>query len=101
MGTRTQTFEIGHPDDVIVIRCGEDDARVLGALQLGAGAAVTPQEFLEELANTVAGHLKIRLGDGMVTGLPLYHENDPGQGGGFSCAFRAPGGQVLEVSSRG
>lgn len=86
----------GLVDEVLTVRANRQDCAAL-ARRLGIEEDVTAEELLAELANTLVGHLKVGLADGLTTGIPgrtSYQERT----GGYHAIF-ASDGVYLEVSS--
>ena len=84
----------GLVDERLTLRANEGDCAALAG-RLGLGADVTAGELLAELANTLVGHLKVGLADGLTTGIPergTYREQTHGYHAVFSMD-----GLLLEV----
>ena len=86
----------GMVDEVLTLRANRQDCTELSR-QLGIEEEVSAEELLAELANTLVGHLKVGLADGLTTGIPergSYKECT----GGYHAVFSS-GGILLEVVS--
>lgn len=84
----------GVVDERLTLRANEADCAVLAG-RLGLDADVTAAELLAELANTLVGHLKVGLADGLTTGIPeRINYREPVQG--YHALF-ATDGLLLEV----
>jgi len=87
----------GLTSDVLRVRMGKSDLeRLAHELQWDT---IGGQEIIDEVANTIAGHVKVGLADGLVTGIPQRTADSPEPG-----AYRATfswSQLLMEVSSSG
>jgi len=88
----------GTVNDTVMVRIPAGDVTRL-AEAIGDGAA-PPAELVSEMANTLAGHLKVLIATSMATGIPTAHANDPGPLPGYRTIFRCSQ-VIMEVTSRG
>lgn len=88
---------VGMANDSLAVRMNrEDAARILGRM---AWDGISDQELLDEFANTIVGHVKVALADGLTTGIPAKTHTEVAAG-----AYRAMftlDRILVEVSARG
>lgn len=88
----------GLRNDTIRVRVSRVHAEEI-ATALGV-PDMAPEDVVAEVANTIAGHLKVFLAPNMATGIPQRIDGDSGPLPGYRAQFIAEG-RVVEVSSHG